>query len=103
MPERDMRPITAVGLTLALVGALFSLAFSLCFWFGEGHGASLSTLAKVRPGMTGERVVDLLGRPSTINRSGDGSESWYYWRWTFCDVKVHMTPEGVVEDTEHDH
>lgn len=86
-------------LALAVVGGVFSMVF----WFADGHGASLATLAQVRPGMTRKQVVSLLGRPGTINHFPDGSESWFYTRRTFCQVKVYMTPEGIVGETDHDH
>jgi outer membrane protein assembly factor BamE (lipoprotein component of BamABCDE complex) len=86
------------------IACLAAGVFFLAFWFGEGHGASLSRLASVQPGMTRkEVVVNLLGEPGTINRSDDGSESWFYSRWTFCQVKVYMDKDGRVQETDHDH
>jgi hypothetical protein len=100
MAHQVVRSTNIVGLILlAYVGAIFCP----CFWFSAGHGASLSALDRIRPGMTRENVVDLLCRPGTINRFGNGAESWFYKRWTFCQVKVYMTPERVVEETDHDH
>jgi outer membrane protein assembly factor BamE (lipoprotein component of BamABCDE complex) len=87
---------------LALV-AIVAMFFYRSFWFSEGHGASLSTLSQVRPGMSREEILTLLGRPGAINHSDDGSESWYYTRWTFCQVKVFLTPDGLVSETDHDH
>jgi hypothetical protein len=74
----------------------------MMYWWGEGHGASLSRLAQVQDGMSREQVVKLLGNPNTINRSGDDYESWYYGRWTWCQVKVYLKSE-VVDGTDHDH
>jgi outer membrane protein assembly factor BamE (lipoprotein component of BamABCDE complex) len=94
------RTITAVILAiLAPLGASLLVGF----WFSEGHGASLSRLAQVRPGMTNDQVSAILGRPGTINREIDGSESWYYTRGTFCQVKVYMSSQGLVSETDHDH
>jgi outer membrane protein assembly factor BamE (lipoprotein component of BamABCDE complex) len=93
------------GLTTILVAALapFGALFLVAFWFAEGHGASLSRLAQVEPGMASEQVLAILGRPHTINRNSDGSESWFYTRRTFCQVKVYMSSAGRVSETDHDH
>ena len=88
----------AIGL-IASAGVLAGLGL----WFSEGHGAPLSRLARIRPGMTRSRMAELLGRPSTIRRSPDGSESWYYTRWTWCQVKVDLTPAGSVRGFDHEH
>ncbi|QEH31673.1 SmpA / OmlA family protein [Aquisphaera giovannonii] len=85
------------------VAALLAVLFALAYWFGEGHGSSLSQLARVRTGMSREQVVALLGRPGTVNCSEDGSESWYFTRWTFCQAKVYFAADGTVEETDHDH
>jgi outer membrane protein assembly factor BamE (lipoprotein component of BamABCDE complex) len=84
---------------ICMIGGLFLIAY----WFGEGHGASLSRLKQVRPGMSRKEVLKLLGNPGTINRAEDGSQSWFYTRGTFCQVKVYMDRDGIVEDTDHDH
>ncbi len=95
---RESLRFGVISLCLFVVGA-----FLLAFWFGEGHGGSLSRLALVRTGMTRKEVVNLLGQPGTINRSDDGSESWYYTRATFCQVKVFLDENGKVTETDHDH
>jgi outer membrane protein assembly factor BamE (lipoprotein component of BamABCDE complex) len=82
-----------------IIGGLFLVAY----WFSEGHGASLSKLAQVRPGMTRDEVLRLLGNPGTINEERDGSQSWFYTRGTFWQVKVYMDRNGLVEETDHDH
>ncbi|HWE38763.1 MAG TPA: outer membrane protein assembly factor BamE [Isosphaeraceae bacterium] len=91
--------ITGVLAILVPVGS--SLALGLWYW--EGHGASLSRLAKVQRGMTRGQVAALLGTPHSMNRRPDGSESWYYTKWTWCQVKVFVSPEGLVTETDHDH
>src|SRR5690242_18181935 len=75
----------------------------LGWWFEDGHGAPLSRLSRVQPGMPSKQVMALLGRPGTINPSPDGSESWFYTRWTWCQVKVYLSAEGLVTETDHDH
>jgi len=77
--------------------------FLAAYWFSESHGASLSKLKQVSPGMTRKEVVELLGNPGTINRAPGGSRSWFYTRGTFCQVKVYLNRDGIVEDTHHDH
>lgn len=89
-----------IALTILVAVGAFLLVSG---WFLDGHGASLSLLARVRPGMAREQVVSLLGRPGTINPSPDGSESWFYTRGTFCQVKVYLSPDGLVSETDHDH
>ena len=90
------------GVILAAVGS-FVAFFLASFWFSEGHGASIARLARILPGMTSEYVITYLGRPSTINRHDDGSESWFYTRGTFCQVKIYLSPSGQVTETDHDH
>jgi hypothetical protein len=99
MLQRLGRGATVLVLVLAPLGVLSAGGL----WFSEGHGASLSAFSRIRPAMTRGQVVDLLGRPGTINRCQDGSVSWFYTRGTFCQVKVFLTPEGVVSGTDHDH
>jgi hypothetical protein len=92
-------------LRLAILGVVFFVGGLLlaAYWISEGHGASLATFARIRPGMSGKDVLRVLGRRSTINRRGDGSQSWLYTRATFCQVKVYLSRDGVVEETDHDH
>jgi hypothetical protein len=96
--SRESTKIGLVGLGLLCAGVAL-----MVLWFGEGHGASLSRLAMVHPGMTRKEVVNLLGEPRTINRASDGFESWSYTRGTFCQVKIHLDANGKVMDTDHDH
>jgi outer membrane protein assembly factor BamE (lipoprotein component of BamABCDE complex) len=94
------------GILKSVLGTLLLLCFALflrAWWFGEGHGASLSTLAKIHAGMLRQEVIDLLGEPGTVNRRHDGSESWFYSRGTFCQVKVYLDGNGKVVETDHDH
>ena len=92
---------TVISWLLALA-ALVGPPVWVIYWFGEGHGASLSRLAQVQDGMSREQVAKLLGNPSTINRSTDDRESWSYGGWTWCRVKVYLK-SGVVDGTDHDH
>jgi hypothetical protein len=88
---------------LGIVVAAVALPLGWAWHFSEGHGASLTALAQVHPGMTRENVISLLGRPSTINRRSDGCQSWFYERGTFCQVKVFIDQNRRVYLTEHDH
>src|SRR5438046_2653621 len=90
---------SGVFLVICVSGGFFLVAY----WFGEGHGASLSKLEQVRPGMTRKEILKRLGNPSTINKAQDGSQSWFYTRGTFCQVKVYVDRDGMVEETDHDH
>ncbi len=96
-----------LGRTIATVALILFILFAglllLAYRFSEGHGASLARLAQVRPGMGSERVVALLGRPGMVHRSADWSESWYYSRRTFCQIKVYFSPQRLVTETDHDH
>ena len=89
--------------------ALLYLMFVSCgillaaYWFSEGHGASLVRLDQIRPGMSRKDVLRVLGKPGTINQHDDGSQSWFYTRATFCQVKVYLNRNGIVEETDHDH
>lgn len=92
------------GIGFYLAGLTLGLApFGVITWLSAGHGGSVRALARIHPGTTREQVIDLLGRPGTINRSSDLSETWTYTRFTWCQVKVHLAPEGIVEITDHDH
>ncbi len=86
-------------LLICVIGGLSFVAF----WIDQGHGASLSKLEQVRPGMTRQAVLNLLGNPTTINKGEDGSQSWFYSRATFCMVSVYFDRNGIVEQTNHDH
>jgi outer membrane protein assembly factor BamE (lipoprotein component of BamABCDE complex) len=100
MMSKVGRTIITIALAiLTPVGVLFSLGL----WYWDGHGASLVRLAEVRPGMTRDQVVARLGTPGSMHHGPDGSESWYYTRWTWCTVKVFVSPEGLVTETDHDH
>ena len=88
---------------IEIAALLFITFLSLAAWWSGGHGALLAALARVQPAMTHEQVVALLGHPGTINGSSDGSQSWYYTRMTWCQVKVYWNERGIVEGTDHDH
>src|SRR5262249_18441219 len=86
-----------------VIGTFFALclgAFLVVWWFSEGHGASLSSLAKIHTGMTRHEVVKILGKPGTVDRATNGSESWFYTRATFCAVKIHLDENGKVKETD---
>ena len=61
---------------LFIIGGLFLAAYR----FSEGHGASLAKLEQVRPGMTRNEVLELLGNTGTIDGAQDGPQSWFYTR-----------------------
>jgi outer membrane protein assembly factor BamE (lipoprotein component of BamABCDE complex) len=97
------RPGRTIYVVALAVLAPFAALVLRGFWSSEGHGAPLTQLARVRPGMTRGGVVALLGNPGTINRASDGSESWFNTRYTWCQVKVYISSEGLVSETGHDH
>ena len=90
---------SGVLILLCILGGFLLVAY----WFSEGHGASLAKLEQVKPGMTRNEVLSLLGNPGTINGHQDGPQSWFYTRGTFCQVKVYLDRNGIVLDTNHDH
>jgi outer membrane protein assembly factor BamE (lipoprotein component of BamABCDE complex) len=77
--------------------------FCVYRWVNAGHGASLSALEQVRPGMSQQAVRKVLGDPTTINKYEDFGQSWFYTRATWCMVYVYFDRDGVVERTGHDH
>jgi len=89
-------------LLICLICVIGGFSF-IAYWFNEGHGASLSKLEQIRPGMTRKAVLEVLGNPTTINKRDDGSQSWFYSRATFCMVSVYLDRNGIVERTNHDH
>jgi outer membrane protein assembly factor BamE (lipoprotein component of BamABCDE complex) len=93
---------TVGAITLAVL-APFGILLLFAFWVFDGHGAAMSRLAQVHPGMTRKQVTAILGKPSTINGNADGSETWYYSKITWCQVKVHTSPRGIVDGKYHDH
>ncbi|TVR10095.1 MAG: outer membrane protein assembly factor BamE [Salinarimonadaceae bacterium] len=67
--------------TLTRLLAVFFLAglVSACLQgeeFQRGYILDEEALAKVRPGMTAEQVLETMGTPSTV--STVGNQSWYY-------------------------
>src|SRR5829696_7490873 len=79
-PDMSGRIAALVTIVLLVGAVLFR-----CYWWSEGHGASLTRLASVHPGMSGDQVRRILGRPGTIS-----SQTWFYTRWTWCQVKVYF-------------
>lgn len=66
--------------SLARVAVLATVGFGLSGCIGEEirHGYQLdkAALATVKPGMSAEQVLQILGSPSTV--STVGNKSWYY-------------------------
>lgn len=56
---------------LFIILSVIAIPFCLLSWFGEGHGASLSKLASIRPGMSQNQVLGILGSPS-LDSHGTG-------------------------------
>ena len=86
---------------IVLAGATGIVLLGL--WVYDAHGLSASKIARLHPGLTGGQVEAIAGRPSHAFVSEYGSRSWYYTRWTWCQIKVHFTPEGQVYEIDHDH
>jgi hypothetical protein len=97
------RRLGRVRLVLTIILVPLSVLVAGAYWFSEGHGAPLASWSRIGPGMTRDQVIALLGRPGTIHRSADGSETWYYTRGTFCMVEVKLATGGLVSETVHDH
>lgn len=73
MSRRLVSPVACA----ALIG-LVSVGLSGCIGEEIRHGYQLdqAALANVKPGMSGEQVLQTLGTPSTV--STVGNKSWYY-------------------------
>jgi outer membrane protein assembly factor BamE (lipoprotein component of BamABCDE complex) len=70
----------------------------VAFRVSYGRGPLDADPAKVRPGMTPEEVVEVLGPPHNTHDFGDGV-AWTYFEdslaWNYIGVK--FTKEGVVQ------
>jgi outer membrane protein assembly factor BamE (lipoprotein component of BamABCDE complex) len=87
-----------LSLSLGLVSAT---ALSACTTPGEqvqGYMIDEKTLADVKPGMDAQKVLAVLGTPSTV--STIGNQSWYYisqkTNRTFMFSKAEITDQRVV-------
>ncbi len=78
----ELRDFVRSGYFL-LICLVFGFVLAL-YWFDAGHGASLSSLEEIRPGMSKQAVRKLLGNPTTVNEHEGGRESWFYTRATLC-------------------
>ena len=73
MSRRLVSPLARLA-TLAVIGA--SLSGCIGEEIHHGYVVDRSALGNVKPGMSGEQVLQLLGSPSTV--STVGNKSWYY-------------------------
>lgn len=94
--QNNRRQILALGLGLVSV-----LAVSACTTPGEqiqGYMIDEKTLAEVKPGMDAQKVLAVLGTPSTV--STVGNQSWYYisqkTNRSFMFSKPEITDQRVV-------
>ena len=81
---------------------LLSCLFCSFLIFGDGHPVPLEHLSRIQVGATTHQVKSILGKPSKINRSGDG-DNWVYSSATWCYVVVEFAPDGTVLEVIHDH
>lgn len=93
------RPIRVILLVMSVSIVLFGFAV---MWTMNGHGVDESKLSKIKTGSTNREVQQLLGEPTSIDRTAVG-ESWKYSAGTWCIVSVQFQDDGVVQCVEHDH
>jgi outer membrane protein assembly factor BamE (lipoprotein component of BamABCDE complex) len=68
----------------------------------EGHAVSMTSLDRVRTGMSEDEVRQTLGNPpSTELRFG--KTLWTYHSWTWCAVRIGFGQDGTVDEIDHDH
>jgi outer membrane protein assembly factor BamE (lipoprotein component of BamABCDE complex) len=85
-----------------ILSAALALSLTGCLGYdGEVHRGYIvdpKTLSQVTPGMPAEKVLDLLGNPSTTSTVGGGA--WYYVSQTvdqsFAFVKPSITDQHVL-------
>ena len=93
------RPIRVIVLVLAVSFVLFGFAV---MWAMNGHGVDEINLSRIKTGSTSREVQQLLGKPTSIDRTAVG-ESWKYSAGTWCIVNIQFRDDGVVKCVEHDH
>ena len=78
IPPRQTRRLTGKSLALVLLTSLSALTLAGCVTENSTQGYLLDeeSLAKVKPGMDGNSVLNVMGSPSTT--STVGGQTWYY-------------------------
>jgi hypothetical protein len=88
---------------LVVVAILIALAVAAVALFVP-HCVSLTGLSAIRPGMTEQEVIALLGTPQSVSKTAPNHAQLVYscaGRW--CGVTVHLDGEGRVQSVFHDH
>jgi outer membrane protein assembly factor BamE (lipoprotein component of BamABCDE complex) len=91
-------------LCVLIVILLIPLTFCVsAAWLVQGHGASASKFRQIAHGMRTKDVRQLLGSPSFEFSHQDGTMTWTYTRATWCQMIVHFSADGIVDEFDHDH
>jgi len=91
--------------SLIIVGAILAISLvGLPFYCMTAHAVPKTLFSQVNKGMKFEEVEQLLGTPTNVAESPDGSKSWAYsFTFTWCMVTVDFSPKGEVLEVTHDH
>jgi len=97
-----MPTVVRIGIAVVICPAIAFMGFaSYCM---NAHPVPTSQLDLVVDGMPSGHVERLLGRPTGINTSGDGADSWVFSSpFVWCYVTVRFSPQGEVVGIDHDH
>lgn len=90
-----------IGATVVVCLALAFMGFAI--YCMSAHPVSMSRLDQVVEGMESDQVERLLGSPTKVDTSEDGSQSWLFTSCVWCMVTVELSPEGEVVEVIHDH
>lgn len=86
----------------AIVPGALCLAFE---YYGlRGHVISATKLEQLDPGLSSEKVRELLGKPTTISFLPDGSQSWLYTSpLVWCLLRVRISSSDELITLTHNH
>jgi hypothetical protein len=94
--ERGARSVEASGATIA--GRPASATHRSAAWM------TISNWDRVKPGMTGTQVIEVLGPPNTVRDAKDGTRTLFYavelGPTAILAGNVRTNPQGVVEVTK---
>jgi hypothetical protein len=70
----------------------------------DAHPVPLWRLANVKPGMSRQEVLKILGIPTTFDAYEEWpDETWRYSSYTWCNIEIDFDSNGKVLDVIHDH
>ncbi len=85
-----------------LVAAVLAFAINVHMVM-DRHGIPVDTMKQLSLGMTMEEVRNIAGTPNYVRLHQSGRKTWMYDRNTFCQVRVHFSDLGEVDEIIHDH